>query len=323
MSERFIVRFWGVRGSHPVPGPATVRYGGNTPSVEVQAGQQTIILDAGTGIIPLGRELARRARESGAPMRTTLLFSHMHHDHTQGFPFFAPAYHPKAHLNVMGPGLQERDFEKTLSQVMVPANFPVRLLEMRSTKQIRSLREHEVVLLNDSADGLTIHTVGQELPPQDERVRIRVLHSPAHPNGVYVYRIEWRGRSLVYATYTEGYVSTDRRLVNFARGADLLIHDAQYTDEHYLGKVPFVSATQGWGHSTATMACAAAKEAGVGQLVLFHFDPTYNDELIADIEARAQGYFARARAAYEGLEIDLLEQNILPQVVLTEREVEV
>ena len=100
MSDELRVKFWGVRGSYPTPGAGTIKYGGNTSSVEVRAGEHTIILDVGTGIIPLGRELARSKRTG----EILLLFSHLHHDHTQGFPFFVPAYIPNARLHIFGPG---------------------------------------------------------------------------------------------------------------------------------------------------------------------------------------------------------------------------
>ena len=122
-----IVRFWGVRGSYPVPGSRTVRYGGNTACVEVQAGAHTIILDAGTGIINLGLELLRRARANGnKPVVATLFFSHMHHDHTQGFPFFRPAYVGASTLHILGPKVFQSDLEETLSHAMLPPSFPGR-----------------------------------------------------------------------------------------------------------------------------------------------------------------------------------------------------
>jgi ribonuclease BN (tRNA processing enzyme) len=118
-----------------------------------------------------------------------------------------------------------------------------------------------------------------------------------------VYRIEWGGHALVYATDTEGYVGGDRRLVSFARGADLLIHDAQYAEEHYNGQLAGFPATQGWGHSTAAMACEVARAAGIRQLALFHHEPQYDDEMIHVIEVRARQEFPNVVSAYEGLEI--------------------
>ncbi len=141
MSEELRVKFWGVRGSHPTPGAGTVKYGGNTASLAISAGEKTLILDAGTGIIPLGRELARTAAGQKGLLEVTLLFSHLHHDHTQGFPFFAPAYLPNAKLNLFGPGVSPEALEKVLEDNQSPATFPVGLREMAASKNIRSLRE--------------------------------------------------------------------------------------------------------------------------------------------------------------------------------------
>ena len=118
-----------------------------------------------------------------------------------------------------------------------------------------------------------------------------------------MYRINWRGRSIVYATDTEGYAGVDRRLVQFAREADLLIHDAQYLEEHYRGQLVGFPSTQGYGHSTAGMACEVAASAQVGQLVLFHHDPSYTDRVIYKLETEARKKFAKVLASYEGLEI--------------------
>lgn len=304
----FSVKFWGVRGSHPVPGPQTVRFGGNTPCVQVQAGGHSIILDAGTGIIALGAELARQARSSGKGVEATLLFSHVHHDHIHGFPFFAPAYQASTRLHIFGPDLFELELGGVLARSMNPPFFPVSLRELSASKSIHSLQETQVVLLGHPEGSPLLRpalpasmTAGE---PGD-LVRIRILRSSAHPGGVLIYRIEWRGRSVVYATDTEGYANIDRRLAEFARGADLLIHDAQYTDEHYLGLQPGFPATQGWGHSTVAMACDLARAAGVGRLALFHFEPRYDDAAVARLEASARSRFEAAFAAREGLSFDL------------------
>jgi phosphoribosyl 1,2-cyclic phosphodiesterase len=305
MSETMRVTFWGVRGSFPVPGPDTVRFGGNTPCVEVQANGHTIILDAGTGIVRLGNDLLRRAKEKSEPVRATLLFSHMHHDHTQGFPFFTPAYVGSSVLNIFGPRVFERDLEETLAHSMLPPSFPVALQEMNSLKFVRNMTETDVILLGKTEDAVTVRNFYHEQVEDDpELVRIKALRSYAHPEGVLIYRIEWRGKSVIYATDTEGYVNTDQRLAAFAKGADLLIHDAQYSEAHYLGQ-DGVAATQGWGHSTPQMACAVAKTAGVKRLVLFHHEPRYSDDMITGLEAAAKTIFPEAQAAFEGLSIEI------------------
>jgi phosphoribosyl 1,2-cyclic phosphodiesterase len=303
MPDEMIVRFWGVRGSYPVPGPRTVRYGGNTACVEVQAGVHTIILDAGTGIINLGAELLMRARANGnKPLVATLFFSHMHHDHTQGFPFFRPAYAGASTLHILGPKVFQSDLEETLSHAMLPPSFPISLDDLASLKIMRNIGESNIVLLGHTpSDVRVLNLYHNEIDTSPDIVRVRTYHSYAHPkNGVNIYHISWRGKSVVYATDTEGYVQNDQRLVKFAQNADLLIHDAQYRHEDY---VDLNNPKQGWGHSTPEMACAVAREANVKQLVLFHHEPTYDDNKVAEIERHAQTMHANTCAAYEGLEI--------------------
>lgn len=302
MSEQFVIRFWGTRGSYPVPGLHTVRYGGNTTCVELQVGEHTIIIDAGTGIINLGHDLLRRAREQGnESIVATLLLTHMHHDHTQGFPYFIPAYIGSSMLHILGPRTFEEELEETLSHAVLPPSFPVSLYEMPSLKIVRSLRESEAILYRPGHREPHIYNVYHDKVATDaETVQVRILKSYAHPrNGVYIYRVEWRGKSMVFASDTEGYIDTDQRLVNFARNTDLIIHDAQYTQQDY------ARSKQGWGHSTPQMACAVAEDSGAKQLVLFHHEPRYTDEAIALLEQEAQALFPNTLAAYEGLEIIL------------------
>ncbi len=305
MSETFRVKFWGVRGSHPAPGKNTVRFGGNTPCVEVRAGKHIIILNAGTGIIPLGQELARTKQ-----LNITILLSHLHHDHTQGFPFFVPAYMPNAHLKIFGP----LTTAEILNTNQSPQLFPIGLNEMNATKDIRSLKETDILTFD--SNGVRINASSSDL----ETVTVRVYRSYAHPGGVHVYRIEYRGRSLVYATDTEGYVGGDRKLAAFAHGADLLIHDAQYSEEHYRGQIMGLPSTQGYGHSTTQMACELANAAGVRELALFHHDPNYVDETVASLEVRARSAFPNVCAAFEGLVIDIgPSMNIYSSFTVTER----
>lgn len=302
------IKFWGVRGSHPAPGPDTVQVGGNTPCVEIQAGGQIILLDAGTGIIAAGRDLIRRSKADGQPVEVTLLFSHMHHDHTQGFPFFAPAFIPTTRLHIFGPHTFEGDLDQVLAGNMIPPVFPVTLHDMHAAMEIAGLTEDQALLLAGRGRPPEIVPAG-EVPSlanlDTNTVVVRLLRSYAHPGGVLVYRIEYRGLAVVYATDTEGYAGNDRRLSSFAQGAGMLIHDAQYTEAHYLGQGPGVRSTQGWGHSTARMAIDVAKSAGAPRLALFHHDPSYSDETVAAIEAEARDAFSGAFAAREGLEVYL------------------
>lgn len=300
--DNLIIRFWGVRGSYPVPGPRTVRIGGNTACVEIQAGQHTLILDAGTGIINLGAELMRRSRANGTPVTATILFSHMHNDHTQGFPFFDPAYVGASTLHILGPKVFESDLEETLSHAMLPPSFPVALEDLPSLKILRNVNETDIVLIGPRpADVQVLNIYHNEIDPSPDLVRVRTYHSYAHPkSGVNVYSISWRGKTVVYATDTEGYVQSDQRLVKFAKDADVLIHDAQYRIEDYTNPS---KPKQGWGHSTPEMAMAVAQASNAKQLVLFHHEPTYADDTITSIEEDARKTFPNIRAASEGLEI--------------------
>jgi phosphoribosyl 1,2-cyclic phosphodiesterase len=310
MSNELRVKFWGVRGSHPTPGAGTVKYGGNTACVEIQAGERTIILDAGTGIIPLGRELAKTTSALAGDAREraneiVLLFSHLHHDHIQGLPFFLPAYLPNTKLHMFGPDGTHESLKDVLEHNQSSETFPVSMREMASSKEIQAVRETEVIVWGEAGVRVAESIFGLS----EASIVIRAHKSYAHPGGVYAYRITWRGKSIVYATDTEGYVGTDKRLVAFAQNADLLIHDAQYSDEHYWGDLAGFPSTQGYGHSTASMACAVATAARVKALILFHHDPSYSDEMVAGLEAAGKEIFSMTQAAYEGLEIALPEES--------------
>lgn len=301
MNDELKIKFWGVRGSYPAPGAETVKYGGNTSCVEIHAGGRTIILDAGTGIIPLGRELAKRAIQEKRGLNLLLLFSHLHHDHTQGFPFFTPAYFPNTRLHIFGPGGTPETLKHVLEHNQSAETFPLSLRDMSAAKTIESVRESQVIVWNEE----NVRVVGSASGLSPEAVVIRIHKSQAHPGGVFVYRITWRGRSVVYATDTEGYVGVDRRLAAFARNADVLIHDAQYCEEHYRGQLAGFPSTQGFGHSTTAMACEVAASSATGELVLFHHDPSYADSFVAAQEAAAQKLFPNSHAAHEGMEIKL------------------
>ncbi len=296
----FRVRFWGTRGSYPMPGPTTLRFGGNTTCVEVQVGSVLLIIDAGTGIINLGRDLLHRAQvNGGTPIAATLLLTHTHHDHTQGLPYFGPAYFGSSRLHIFGPRAFEAELDQTLRHAVLPPSFPISLDEMPSVITVRSLGENEAIFFDaphPEPHVLNLHH--DPIDPSPDTVHVRIFRTFAHPrHGALLYRIAWRGKSLVFASDTEGYVDTDRRLVQFARDTDMLIHDAQYSHADYLkGK-------QGWGHSTPQMACAVAQQCGAKQLVLTHHEPLYDDAMIAALEQEAQQIFPATQAAYEGLEI--------------------
>jgi ribonuclease BN (tRNA processing enzyme) len=209
-----------------------------------------------------------------------------------------------AKLNIFGPGISPETLEKALENNQSPSAFPVGLCEMASSKDIRSLRESQLIVWGEDGirvtDTVSAGEAGTKI--DDEALVVRIHRSYAHPGGVYIYRVDWHGRSIVYATDTEGYVGMDSRLVRFAQRADLLIHDAQYAESHYRGQMAGFPPTQGYGHSTAAMACEVAAAAGVGKLVLFHHDPAYDDNMIEAVEREARAQFSNTIAANEGLE---------------------
>jgi len=305
MDKKFIVRFRGVRGSYPVPGEATSRVGGNTACVEVWAGGHLIIIDAGTGIIGLGKERMDKYRASGGkePIVATMLFSHTHHDHTQGFPYFDPAHEGTSVLYLFGPKTFYEDIEEALSRAMLAPVHSVALEELKSLKVISNIEESEVVILDQGSIPQILNVYRDEKEDSPDAVEISVMRSYAHPKGgVSIYKISWAGKSMIHASDTESYVGGDTRLIEFARGTDLLIHDAQYTEEEYItGPVP----KQGWGHSTPEMAITIAQAAGVKKLVLYHHDPMHDDDTLADIERKAREAFPHTILAYEGLTIEL------------------
>ena len=280
------ITFWGVRGSIPTPGPETVQIGGNTSCVEVRAGGAILIFDGGTGLRLLGRKLLNEM-----PLTAHIFFSHVHWDHIQGFPFFAPAFVSGNSFHLYGGHNVSRTLEETLAGQMDHPSFPVHLTDMSSKMTFNDLFEGQIVELDAGVAGQTV----------------RVSNSRGnHPNGVWAYRVDSDGRSVMYATDTEHYAVVDPKLLRLAWGADVLIYDAMYTPEEYAGIDPSAGGPKtGWGHSTFEEAVKLAKAAGVKKLVLFHHDPMQSDAAVRDKERRAQLLFPDCVAAFEGLTIRL------------------
>lgn len=272
----FTVKFWGVRGSIACPSPDHMVYGGNTSCVEVTVGEHVFILDAGTGIRALGRELLRRG--AGA---ATLLLTHTHLDHINGFPFFAPAFSPHFALRVMAGhlGAKNGGIRAVLANQMDNPTFPVPLSAMRGTVSFDDF---------DAGDTLTF--------PPGVVVRTAPLN---HPNGSTAYRIEYGGLSVCYVTDTEHVPGKpDRVVLDLIAGADVVMYDSTYTDAEFPEKV-------GWGHSTWQEAVRLSELAGVKRLVLFHHEPDHDDTFMAGVEAEAAAMLPGTIVAREGMELIL------------------
>ncbi len=301
--QAFSVTFWGVRGGYPKPGPATNKFGGNTTCIEIRAGAHLIIIDAGTGIIGLGEKLAAQHAVDKKPIIATIVFTHTHHDHTQGFPFFTPSHLGSSVMHIFGPRLLHQDLEAVLEHAMLPPVFPIRLDELSSMRVIRNVSNNEMIVLDDlnvAPRVCNAHQVCAERSPL--QVRVRTMRGYFHPGGVFLYRIEMGDKKVVIATDTEGFVGGDRRLIKFAHEADLLIHDAEFTSEEYVYGVP---SKQGWGHSSWEMAVEVAQAAGAKRLALTHHNASHDDTFLDEVERQAQAVFPGAIMAYEGLTLDL------------------
>jgi phosphoribosyl 1,2-cyclic phosphodiesterase len=295
------VIFWGVRGSHPVPGNSTLKYGGNTTCLEISIGSLRIIIDAGTGIIEAGRRIGAGYLKGGGrePLHVTLLFTHLHHDHTQGLPFFVPLFLGNAVIHFFGPRNFGGELADALERSITPPNFPINFHQANSEKRIHTVYDNNIVVL-DAADHLPVlkNRFSDTVDMKGGTVVVKILNDYSHPaNGVFVYRIEYGKRSVVFATDVEGYMFGDVRLANFARGADLLIHDAQYSAEQYTAlPVP----KQGFGHSIPEMAIEVARLAEVKNLALTHHDPGSDDETLRKMEAAHKKNFSSLFYAREG-----------------------
>jgi ribonuclease BN (tRNA processing enzyme) len=302
---RLFARFWGVRGSHPVAHTIGSHIGVNTACLEVRYGPHVLVLDAGSGIVALGEALAREWREQDPSERgsLSLLFTHAHHDHLCGLPFFAPLFQRDAELHLLGPDLAGLRFTEIIAGYMRSPYFPVDFIELPSRRHLRSVADGARLVWRAGGAGPVVWDPARPVPAR--ALVVDVLHSRLHPrDGTLMYRISGGGHSLVFATDVEvgdGGTPGEQRFVRFARGADVLVHDAQYSQEDYAGRLP----RRGYGHSTPGMAARVARAAEVDQLILFHHDPDYADADVRALEREAKRLFPGSRAAREGMEICL------------------
>jgi phosphoribosyl 1,2-cyclic phosphodiesterase len=272
-----IVKFWGVRGSTPMPGPHTLRYGGNTSCVSLETEDRVLVLDAGTGIRALGASLLGDQRE------IFLLVTHLHCDHILGFPFFGPLFEKGRKVHILNYRKDGHDW--SLLELLNGVQWPIRP-EHLACDWVR-VEDDAMAYLADHGFAVSQHPAN-------------------HPGGAYGYRIEAQGRAFVYMPDNElgglgGPPSLPEAQVAFCRDA-VLCHDAQYV----AGDMP---AKQGWGHSLVGQACELAVAAQAEHLVLFHHDPDRTDAALDAIEAEARALLApqgvACTAAHEGLVLHL------------------
>ena len=271
------VKFYGTRGSIPVPGPEFDQFGGNTTCILVTAaGGRIGILDAGSGIRALGNDLLEQGHEQDI---IPILLSHTHWDHIQGFPFFKLAFDERRKLQILIHGKDEntRNLKGVFAGQMQDEYFPIPLEAMGAQMNFEQ---------PDLSDYIA---------PGGRKI-LASKHS--HPGGAYGYRIEGIKNSLVYCTDVEHEDGIDPKVVALSRNADLLIHDAQYTPEELKQK-------KGWGHSSWEQAVKVAEQACVKKLVLTHHDPEHDDDFITEMEQQCQRRFPDAVFAREKMEIDL------------------
>ncbi|MEP6602484.1 MAG: MBL fold metallo-hydrolase [Spartobacteria bacterium] len=296
------IKLWGVRGSIPVPGSSTLRYGGNTTCLELRAEGEIIVLDAGSGIRALGNDLEREFKSQ--PVKVTLLSTHAHWDHIQGLPFFLPAYNEKNALRLLGYKGVGGGFGAILSRQMAVPFFPVRLRDLPCELSIEELTEMDFHIgkvrvsskfVNHPGNcvGYRIHTSAGSISfiPDNEPYESGKLHAEA----------------CAHATPEQAakFAVTERAaLVEFLSGSDVLLLDAQYTDEEYKKHI-------GWGHGCITTAIDLAIDAKVRKLLLFHHDPNHDDDMVDSMVekarelARARGSTMEVEAAREGHELTL------------------
>lgn len=278
------VKFYGTRGSIPVCGPGFQEFGGNTTCLQLKVKEtnRIVILDAGTGIRELGKDFIQSGHTQD---EIFISFTHFHWDHIQGFPFFAPAFIKNQKINILalGWGRRIKSLEDIFKTQMRKEFFPVQLEKMGARFNFMLLEETKKVFKPKIKN------------PKEVIVK---TNKHKHPGGAYGYRLERDGKVLVFCTDIEHGDSIDENVIKFVRDADLLIHDAQYTDEELKEKT-------GWGHSSYSQAIEVAERANVKILGLTHHDPDHDDSFLKKMEKKCQERFKDCFLAREKMEIEI------------------
>jgi phosphoribosyl 1,2-cyclic phosphodiesterase len=298
-----IARIWGTRGSYPVARAEMLRYGGNTTCAEVQIGTTRIVLDAGTGMRPLGDALAA---EPNTPSRIHLLITHTHWDHIIGFPFFQPLFSPKTELEVYGLQRTQRSLRTTIENALSDPLLPLGLEDLRATLQFHELSfdscfEIEgVAKITTAQSNHPYRALGYRIESEDGILVFIPDTGPFHTVLFGDERVEWKGEPTAQTSEDQRTLAAMHAgIIRLAEGADWLIYDSQFTNEEY-ARFPH------WGHSTPGQALEIAEEAGARELLLFHHDPHRTDSALEQLVAQTQELAPaglQVRAAFEGLEL--------------------
>lgn len=288
-----LIRFWGTRGSIPVPGNTTLKYGGNTPCVEVRSSEnKLLILDGGSGIRELGKHIVNSKDEGDI----NIFISHYHWDHIQGIPFFIPLFNPKNKVTFYGISSNGLSVEKEMKQQMLPNNFPISLEEFKAELHFKEINKNIAYNIN----GLKIETF--------------ILN---HPSPTLTFKITEGNASFIYMTdnelnidYTQerqddSYLrSLNQDLIAFCKNCDYFLHDSMYDEDSMCNK-------KGWGHSSNVSLAQFSIMANIKNLILFHYNPDYDDSKIDCILTETQLFLEKQNskikciASKEGLEIKI------------------
>jgi len=278
------IKLWGTRGSIAVPGPETLGYGGNTTCVELRADDEIIVLDAGSGIRPLG--VALKQEFQGRPINLSLLITHAHWDHIQGFPFFKPAYDPKNEIRILGFDGAGATFREIMTEPMRSPFFPITMRELSAKMEITRLTE-----MKFSLGKVDVHAAFVNHPGVCAGYRLftstgSVAFLPDHePYEFFLHAAQ--GKSFAPEQAKEIATNEHARLVQFLRGSEILVLDSQYRDKEYQTHI-------GWGHGSVSSAVSLALEAEVQKLLLFHHDPSHDDKTVDTMVESAREFAAKS-----------------------------
>ena len=308
------VRFWGVRGSIPAPGPETIKYGGNTPCIEIRGdNNELIVVDSGTGVRKLGLFLMKYDLKMYGELNVNLFLTHTHWDHIQGFPFFVPIYLESTHLTVWGPSSHAGSLSTIVAGQMNFAYFPVKLDEIKAEIDFRELSEEEISLNNFKISTIFLNHPIPSLGYRIEYGSKAVVTIYDHEERYNLFRLDLEKRSpeeledidLSWLTKADEFVEQEKqRIIDFMRNANLVIYDAQYTKEEYESK-------RGWGHSTVDQALEAAIAADVEMVALYHHDPARTDAELDELQNYVKG-FLKARKRTDILAFFAREKMEIP-----------